>query len=156
MKIRSIPLFLLLLFNSCITQEICDENIQSELVGLFKTMEEGVVKDTLISGVSIFGIREGRPDSLLYNDTTMSRILFPLDSHHDFSRFVLNIDEQTDTLRIIHTVEFYMISYTCGFAALFTVDSIDYSNTMINNIEIVNSVIDAELEQDEEHLWIYF
>ena len=126
------------------------------MVALFKTMEEGVINDTTISGVTLYGIREGRPDSLLHDSLTLSTIVLPLDSHHDFSRFVLNIDEQTDTLRIIHTVEFYMISYTCGFAALFTVDGIDFSNTMINDIEIVNPVVDDELEPNEEHLWIYF
>ncbi len=156
MKIRSITLFFLLLLYSCTTQDICDETTQSELVALFKTMEEGVVIDTTISGVTLYGIREGRPDSLLADSFTLSTILMPLDSHHDFSRFVLNIDKQTDTLRIYHTTEFYMMSYTCGFATLFTVDNIDYSNTMIDSIEIVNAVVDAELEQDEEHLWIYF
>ncbi|MEN8229717.1 MAG: DUF6452 family protein, partial [Bacteroidota bacterium] len=142
----------------CTTQEICDDENQSELVGRFKTIESEVITDTLISGATIYGIREGRPDSLL-NDTTipsLSRIVLPLDPHHDFSRFVLSVNDQTDTLRINHTTEFYMISYTCGFAARFNIENYDCSNTMIDTIEIINSMVDTELEQDEEHMWIYF
>jgi len=156
MKIRLLPLFLLLGLFSCSTLEVCDDNIQSELVARFKTIEEGVVNDTSISGVTLYGIREGKSDSLLYDSVTVMDVVLPLDSHHDFSRFILNIYEQTDTLTIQHTNEFYMISYTCGFASLFTINSFVYSNLMINDIEIVNSMVDAELEQDEEHLWIYF
>ena len=156
MKIRLIPLFFLLLLDSCTTLDICDDYSQSELVARFKTIEEGVVNDTIISGVTMFGIRDGRPDSLIYDSVSLSRIVVPLDSHNDYSRFILDINEQTDTLRINHTTEFYMISYTCGFAAMFTIESFQYSKTMIDTIEPINSVIDAELEQNEEHLWIYF
>jgi hypothetical protein len=96
------------------------------------------------------------PPPLFYPSITTKQILLPLDPHHDFSRFVLHVNEQTDTLRVIHTTESYLISYTCGFGSLFTLDNVSYSNLMIQNLEIINSVIDAELEQNEEHLWIYF
>lgn len=156
MRIKLLHFLPLLILISCTTQEVCDSDAQSELVAMLKTMESGSVTDTIVSGITVFGIREGQADSLLYDSITTKQLLLPLNPHHDFSRFVLQINEQTDTLRAIHTSEPYLISYSCGFASLFTLDNVTHSNLMIQNLEIINSVIDAELEQNEEHLWIYF
>jgi len=156
MRIKLLHFLPLLILISCTTQEVCDSDAQSELVAMFKTIESGTVTDTIVSGITVFGIREGQSDSLLYDSITTKQLLLPLNPHNDFSRFVLQVNEQTDTLRVIHTTEPYLISYTCGFASLFTVDDVSYSNLMIQNLEIIYSVIDAELEQNEEHLWIYF
>ncbi len=156
MRIRLYPFLSLLLIVSCSTQDVCDDNIQAELVARFKTNGTGIISDSVISGVTMYGIREGQPDSLLLDSMTLSRIVLPLDSNSDFSRFILNIFEQTDTLQIDHSNELHFISYACGFATIFTVDSFRYSNLMIKAIEITNEVIDTELELNEEHLWIYF
>jgi len=156
MKIPTILLVSLLLFVSCTTDDVCDENNQSEMVVRFKTVFSDIIKDTILSGVTIYGIRDGISDSLLYDSGTASRILLPMDSHHDFSKFAFNINNQTDTLKITHITEFNLTSYACGFAAIFTIDTVYYSTPMIKKYEIINAVIDTELEQDEEHLWIYF
>ena len=156
MRIALLISFSLSLLASCTTQDVCDDDNQSKLVARFKTIESDVVSDTIVSGVTIYGIREGKIDSLLYDSSTTSGILLPLDPNHDFTRFVLRVNEYSDTIRFIHSTEFYLLSYTCGFAALFNLDSILSSNLIIHDLEIINSVIDAELEQNEEHLWIYF
>ncbi len=156
MKIGSIPIIFSILLFSCTAQEICEDDGQSLLVARFKTIGAEAVKDTIISGVTLYGIRDNRPDSLLYDSITLSRILLPLDPGHGFSRFVLRINEQADTLQITHTNEFYLISYTCGFGALFTLGAIDFTGAMVHGAEIINAVIDADLMQNEEHLWIYF
>ena len=145
-----------LLLSSCTTQDVCDEDNQPNLVARFKSIESDVISDTIVSGVTIYGIREGKTDSLLYDSYTTSMIRLPLDPNHDFTRFVLTVNERSDTLRFIHRTEYYLISYTCGFAALFNLDSVRYSHVIIRDMEIINSVIDTELEQNEEHLWIYF
>ena len=141
---------------SCTTQDVCDGDNQSKLVARFKTMVSNNVSDTIVSGVTVFGIREGQTDSLLYDSSTTSEILLPLDPSHGFTRFVLHVNEHSDTLRFIHTNEFYLLSYTCGFAALFNLDSVRYSHQIIHDLEILNSVVDADLEENEEHCWIYF
>jgi len=156
MRIGLLISFSLLLLTSCTTQDVCDDDNQSKLVARFKTIESDTVSDTIVSGVTIYGIREGQTDSLLYDSSATSEILLPLDPNHDFTRFVLSVNEHSDTLRFIHTTEFYLLSYTCGFAALFNLDSVRHSHLMIQDLEIINSVIDAELEENEEHLWIYF
>jgi hypothetical protein len=61
-----------------------------------------------------------------------------------------------DTLSIQHDTEYYLISYTCGLAALFTLENIEHTGKVILGTEVINSVIDAEMEQNEEHLWLYF
>ena len=155
---------------SSFTQEVCDDNSQSELVARFKTVvfetvleteketEKKTIIDTIISGVSIYGIREGKPDSLLYNLSETSRVVLPLDPHHTYSRFVMKIDESSDTLTLVHSTGFYLVTYDCGYGAIHTLDadSIDYGGTLFYEITIEDAVIDAATENDEEHLWLYF
>ena len=157
MKKKPFLLILLLaaLF-SCNTQDICDEENQSLLVARFRTTETGEIRDTLVTGVSIYGIREDQPDSLLYDSLTVSRIELPLDPNHDLSRFVVITGDKTDTLNLEHTSEAYLISYTCGFAARFTLVDFNGSGSLFTDMELVSASIDAENEIYEEHLWIYF
>jgi len=126
------------------------------MVARFKTMESGTIRDTIISGVTLYGIRGGLPGNLLYDSATLSRIVLPLDPNSDHTTFLLKVNELTDTLTVNHQSGFYLISYACGFGSLFTLEEIDFSGSMILNTEITKSQVDAELEQNEEHLWIYF
>jgi len=149
--------FFVLLF-SCVTNEICDDNPNSELIVRFKHTVDLSTVDTIISGVSLYGIREGKSDSLLYSSDSTSRVVLPLDPHHSYSRFVMSINEESDTLYIGHNTGFYLMSYTCGYAAIFTLDpdSILHGNKLFYDWEIRDGVIDAYSEQDDEHLWLYF
>ena len=156
MKIGLLPFFFFILVTSCATQEFCDEESQSELVVRFKTLESTISSDTIMSEVTIHGIREGQSDSLLYDSISGSRFLLPLDPNHEQSRFVLNMNENNDTLVVIHRNEVYMISYTCGFATLFNLENIDYYSQIIKNIDIFEPMVNAALEQNEEHIWIYY
>ena len=158
MTIRLLLFSVLFAMVSCLTQEVCDDNSQSELVARFKTEVSESVSDTIISGVSIYGIREGKPDSLLYNASETSRVALPLDPHHTYSRFVMKIDEISDTLTLVHSTGFYLVSYTCGYGAIHTLnpDSIEHGRKLFYDIKIIDAVIDAATQQDEEHLWLYF
>ncbi len=158
MKLQLLLISILFAMVSCLTTEVCDDNNQSELVVRFKTEVSESVSDTIISGVSIFGIRQGKPDSLLYNTSETSRVLLPLDPHHSYSRFVMKIDDISDTLTLVHNTGFYLMSYTCGYGAIFTLDpdSIDHGHKLFYDIKIIDAVIDAATEQDDEHLWLYF
>lgn len=148
-------IFLVLLI-SCVTQDICDEDNQSELVVRFKTGSLTSAADTIISGVTVYGIREGKSDSLLYDAASVSRILLPLDPAHGESRFVCRIDDRSDTIGISHDNEAYLISYTCGFAMMFNLRDIHHTTQVISHAEVIESQVDAELLKDEEHIWIFF
>lgn len=151
-------LLLFVLTISCSPQEICDDDPQSELVVRFKHLVNESVRDTIFPGVTVYGIREGRPDSLLYNLSETSRLVLPLDPHHSFSDFVMSINEVSDTIHIGHLTGFYLMSYTCGYGAIFTLDadSILHGNTLFYDLELISATVDAYFEQDEEHLWLYF
>jgi len=146
----------LVLVISCVTQDICDENDQSELVARFKNGTLTNPDDTIVSGVTVYGIREGQSDSLLYDSATLSRIILPLDPGHGESRFVMTFEENADTVRILHDNEAYLLSYTCGFAMLFNIRSIQHTSHVIRDVELLKVQVDAELLQDEEHIWIFF
>jgi|GEM_PF-1004711 len=147
---------LLVLLISCVTQDICDEDNQSELVVKFKTGSLTNAADTIIADVTVYGIREGKTDSLLYDAASVSRILLPLDPGHGASHFVCRINDQSDTIGIGHDNEAYLISYTCGFAMMFHIREIHHTTHVISHAEVIESQVDAELLKDEEHIWIFF
>lgn len=154
MKFRILFLFLILAA-SCVSVEVCEEENVSELTARFKTEKEGELTDTTVTALSLYGIREGLSDSLLYDSIPASGFVVPLDPHHDFSRFVLQIDTLRDTLSVYYEHEIYMISYTCGFASLFTLDQIETSSGVIQKDTIIKEMVDAEYEDNEVHIWLY-
>ena len=155
MKFRILFLVLSVLAASCVTVEVCEEESVSELVASFKTMEEGVAADTTVNALSLYGIREGKNDSLLYNGLPASGFMVPLDPQQDHSSFVMQIDTLVDTLHVYHEHEIYLISYDCGFASLFTLDQLDTSTGLILKDSIISDMIDAENEENEVHIWLY-
>lgn len=154
MKFRFLFLFIFLAAG-CVSVEVCEDEYVSELVASFVSEEDGEVSDSTVSALTLYGIREGLSDSLLYDSISASGFVVPLDPHNDVSRFVLQIDTLIDTLSVYHDHEVYMISYNCGFASMFTLDQIETSGGAILKDTIINEMIDAEYESDEEHIWLY-
>jgi len=155
MKLRILLLMILLPVTECVKVEVCDDDKDSYMVARFKTMKEEVPMDTTVNSFSIYGIREGMPDSLIVDSKTTNNFMVPLDPHKDVSRFVMHIGAASDTLVVSHHQEIYMISYKCGFATLFTIDQVGYGTGMIKSHEIRKAMVDAETEKDEEHIWLY-
>lgn len=141
----------------CITVEVCEDSYDSELVARFKTLKENEPADTAVNALTLYGIREGLSDSLLYDSVPASGFMVPLDPHHDYSSFVIEINGETDTLTILHHNELYLISYTCGFANLFIINNIETSSdsSMIQDAVVENEMVDAKYETGEEHIWLY-
>jgi hypothetical protein len=156
MKTRTILWLLLPLAVSCTPLDICSETGQSELVARFKQADSPDGADTTLTGLTLFGLKELRSDSLLYDSIAASRIVLPLDPAAGSSRFILTTGTKTDTLTITHSNQYYLVSYNCGFATLFTIGPVRFSGTMINRVEVITAEVDAEMVQNEEHLWIYF
>ena len=156
MHSRILIFIISILITSCISVEICDDDNNSTLVAKFMTLKDELPADSTVASLSLYGIREGRPDSLLYNNQLATNTFeVPLDPHHDFTRFVLQINEQTDTLEIIHTQDLYMISYDCGFGNLFTIENIGISSGVIKSTEIKDDKVDAETKEDDVHIWLF-
>jgi hypothetical protein len=156
MHSRILIFIISILITSCISVEICDDDNNSVMVAKFMTLKDELPADSTVASLSLYGIREGRPDSLLYNNQLATNIFeVPLDPHHDITRFVLQINEQTDTLELMHTQDLYMISYDCGFGNLFTIENIGISSGVIKSAEIKDEKVDAETEQDDVHIWLF-
>ncbi len=156
MHSRILLFILSILATSCISVEICDDDNNSVMVVKFMTMIDEVPADSTVASLSLYGIREGRPDSMLYNMEPTNTFEVALDPHNDFTRFVLLINEQTDTLELMHTQELYMISYDCGFGNLFTLeDNIGISSGLIKSAEIKDETVDAETQEDDVHIWLF-
>lgn len=147
---------LLMIIVSCNTQDVCDEDSQSIMVARFRSQVSGEIKDTVLQGITIYGIRNGFPDSLLYNSVSAAKVSLPLDPNHDQSRYVLLSGAQSDTLVLKHSSEAYLISYSCGFAMRFTIGNFSSEGNLITGMELIKASVDAENEINEEHLWIYF
>jgi hypothetical protein len=155
MKFRILFFVIALLLSGCVIVETCDDNSDSELVARFKTLKEEVSYDSIVSPLTLYGIREGMADSLIYDSVSTSTLTVPLDPHHDTSRFVMLIGETSDTLVVSYRREIYMISYTCGFGTLFTIDHVGYSTGLIRDHSVVKNMVDAANEENEEHIWLY-
>ncbi|MEA3462376.1 MAG: DUF6452 family protein [Bacteroidota bacterium] len=155
MRSRILFFILFILAASCVTVELCDESYDSELVARLKTVKDGEVTDSTVAALTLWGIREGLSDSLLYDALPTSGFAVPLDPHHDFSSFVLQIDTLSDTLTVYHDFETYMVSYNCAYANLFTLSHIEYKGGIIKSDTILSEMIDAEYEENEEHIWLY-
>ena len=154
MKYRILIFILFILAASCVTVEVCDESYNSDLIAQFKTLQDGEAVDSTVTALTIFGIKDGENDTL-YNALPSSGFVVPLDPHHDFSSFVMQVDTLSDTLIIYYDHESYMISYTCGFGNLFTLSRIEPGGDIIKGDTILNEMIDAEYEEDEIHIWLY-
>lgn len=156
MRSRILLFIISIIAASCVTVEVCDDDSDSLLVTKFKTLKDENPADSAVTDLSIYGIREGKSDSLISTSaTSTSSFEVPLNPHQDFSSYLLQIGDQFDTLVVTHHQEIYMISYTCGFGNLFTLENVENSNGMIKSYTIVEDMVDAANEEDEEHIWLY-
>ena len=156
MKLRILLLGILIFMTGCITVELCEDSYASELVARFKTEKEGETADSTVSSLTLYGIRDGMPDSLLYNAESAAGFIVPLDPNQSYSRFAIQIDTLTDTLILFHQHELYLISYECGFGSLFTLEELSTAHTnMVKKDSILERMIDAEYENNEAHIWLY-
>ena len=136
---------------------MCEEDSISELVAVFKTQTGSEVKDTIISNLRIYGIREAQSIWFLYDSVSASDILLPLDPHHDFSSFVLQANGFSDTLTLSHSSEDYLISFSCGFGHLFTLEADPaYGGGMIKKDSLINPLVSTSLYEDDIHIWLWF
>jgi hypothetical protein len=155
MNTRILFLIICIFIAGCGSVEVCEDEYVSELVARFKSEQDGEIADSTVNALTLYGIREGLSDSLLYDAASVSGFTVPLDPHHDFSSFVMQIDTLTDTLHVHYDHEVYMISYSCGFASLFTLDKLETVSGLILKDTIINDMIDAAYEDNEEHIWLY-
>jgi hypothetical protein len=145
-----------LLIFSCSTLEVCEEDLLPSAITTFHTYQNGTLTDTILSGIYLYGIRENKPDSLLYDSAKAAKIQLPLNPNSDHSTFVFKVQDLIDTIEIYHTSTIYLLSFTCGFANDFTMTDIAFTRYSLTDIELIKEYVNAEETDVEEHLKFYF
>jgi len=156
MRYRFLIIALILTATACNTLHICDDFGESIAVVRLKTVYDGQIRDTLVNGLDIWGIRDGQNGPLFYDSATASRIVLPLDPSSPESSFIIRSGEQSDTLVLVHDSEAYLLSYECGFAMRYQIKEVQSSLRWTKDTELVEDEIDAEILSNEEHIRIYF
>jgi hypothetical protein len=156
-----LPFFLVLvtalfLTASCGNAETCDGDPQSYMLARFRTLYDGEIRDTALTDFSLYGIREGKADSLIYLAASLGTMEVPLNPHSELTRFVITAGENRDTLVLEHQSEVYLISVECGFASRFTVNSVNAGGGLIKDLDLREKQVDAESLVEDAHIWIYF
>ena len=152
----AILLLILILGAGCSPQEICDESLDSVVVIRFKQGYPEALSDTTLAGITVLGIRGDNQYGLLVNNGSVFRMELPLNPAHPESSYILQIGEIQDTLVVKHSSESYLLSEACGFAMRFTLNDLSYTGENIRGDSLLNRVIDAENESEEEDIWLFF
>lgn len=156
MRIARILFLIPVMVYACTTQEVCEKDLKAEAIATFKTLHNGLASDTVLSGVSLYGIRNNLNDSLLYDSVRVSKVYLPLNPNQEWSIFVLRIQNIIDTIHIYHSSTAYLVSYTCGFSSNFEISSVHSTRNNIKNVELINNEVYAEENEITEHFRLYF
>ena len=148
-----LSLFLLL---SCAPNETCDDDSQSYMLARFRTLFDGEIRDTTLAEFTVYGIRPGQEDSLIYNAASLGAMEVPLNPNMGRSHFVISAGDVADTLVVEHRSEAYLISVDCGFASRFTLSSLEAGGALIKDLDLRENQVDAESLVEDAHIWIYF
>jgi hypothetical protein len=139
------------LFSSC-QDDPCDEKIES-LVGInFRTIDStGNDTDTLLPSLAIYS-PENNNTLLRDTATDVNETTLPLAPSKDMSTFVLSFDSVTDTLYFYYQRDIKLVSQDCGFRTIFHLDSIHYSHSAIDSLQIIDKTVNSA---DAKHLEIF-
>ena len=136
---------------SCDQEEVCTEGVNTMLVTNFYQIKNGSLEDTIVKGLTVFGL--GIQDSLLYDSTDVSQIMIPLDPEQNTCSFILQTHNHTDTLTLEYTSEVIFVSYACGFAPGYDITNIVSTYQAYDSLHIVKSKLTPD---NEENIEIYF
>ena len=92
-----------------------------------------------------------RQDSVLQG-SNVKIFDFPLSMHEASSSYIMTADTITDTLELFYTSKLAFISVECGFTKNFEIQSLSFTNNIIDSISIVKNNADLS---DEENLKIF-
>lgn len=138
-------LFVVLLF-ACEENEVCDQSVRSLLVAGFYKYEQDEEQDTSLNNLSVYGIGH-EDDSIYSNDNNIQQIALPLNPESTEVSFVLIIDSIPDTLHVIYQHDVIFVSYACGFAPVYDVDTTEITNNNADSVIIKKRNIQPESEE---------
>jgi len=157
-RMRSTQILLLLLLTiwGCQPISSCNETLEFPVKARLSLWKDGAPADTVLKRVSAATIRPGDTDSALVDTTALSILYFYLNPASASTAFTISNDTLTDTLTLYYQTQTTFISYECGLAWSFTLQSASSTNHLIDSIGIVLPETSITPESDEEHIRIYF
>jgi Family of unknown function (DUF6452) len=136
---------------SCDDKLVCTELASSYLQAGCYQMVEGVSQDSVLNLVTLYGV--GSDYYIFKDSSSVKQLVLPLDFESLDASFVLINDSVIDTLYVHYDTALTFLSYECGFAPTYKIDSVGFTKNGVDSISIVKSLVEAV---DEENLEIYF
>jgi hypothetical protein len=145
-------LFLLIIIKSlasCTPSACLGETTAFINAGFYTT---GTGKPLKLDSITVFGI--GNSSNKLFSKiTNVSSIKLPLDATATTCGFVMKINKDIDTLRLIYSSFPFLISKECGFTFFYNLDSCIWSGSVIDTINIRNKKVTI---YNEENIRIFY
>ncbi len=113
--------------------------------------------DTTVAHISIVGLLNGEQvDSIIYDNDSIDNCYMPLSMFRDTTKYLIKINNTSDTISFIHNKELSFISEECGFIFDFTLDTVMYSNTsFIDSVVIYDNKIIYNESTPNVKIYIY-
>jgi hypothetical protein len=142
-----VAILVLLSFSACEETSQCTRETEINAHIDFKTA--GIkVRDSIVNNLTVIG-----RDTPYYNVNNIKSIDLALSQASDTSEFRFAIGDQSDTISFYSKREQYMISYECGFATRFFLDTVITRDIIIDSVKIIKSLVDIS---DETNIIFYF
>ncbi len=149
---QAITIFIIVVLISCNNDDFCLSNQQS-VQALFYSSETN--EDSTVSDVTILPLSTNQGDTV-YNAEEISESFLPLSMMSDTTGYVIQILNQKDTIRFVHSKELDFISEECGFIFKFELDTILFTNiSFIDSVSIEYPSIEYNESATNVKIYLY-
>lgn len=146
----------LIVFPCCDPFADCGDPTEYPVLARLSQIKNGKTADTLVSGVSLYVVDPSLGSRILLDNKTVSLLSLPPDPLSVSSLFIFSTDTLSDSIMLYYRVMTDLVSYDCGLAHIFILDSVKCTGQMIDSVELVIPQTNTELNSDEENIRIYF
>lgn len=150
-----LSLFLLSLgLFSCSDDKICSEKKDAFMEVDFVEISGQTEENVTLPALSVIATKQ--PDSLLYINANVQKILLPLDPNNTETEFYIQPDtlvDVGDVFKVKYSADLEFISSGCGFAHTFKIDTIITTFNEIDSIAVVSPEVNTI---DGTNVKIYF
>ncbi len=115
-------------------------DVETSLVKINFVDANGKARAITLTALQAINNPEGFPE---YADSTLSRLVVPLNPGDTTTTFILQQAAQTDTIGLSYTVKAILISPECGLDAAF--DKLDTTFTTFKKLKILSPTIHEEV-----------
>ncbi len=156
-KIKHMKIFLqvitvlfIIIIISCSSDDFCLSNQQSVQAVFYSssTDNDSTVSDVVIKAVDL--------NDTIYNNEEISESFLPLSMMSDTTSYVIQILNQKDTIRFVHSKELDFISEECGFIFKFELDTVLFTNiSFIDSVSIEYPSIEYNESTSNVKIYLY-